>query len=120
MLCFDVVKRQIVSSYQKLSENEDMLWSLDDVIKFFEIFYYYHNKHCIYPHPFLRNKTIEWIICNIAYDDSGNDYCIEDYMYMIPQYFKTKFHNCDYSIVHFMSGDIRLMRYYELGGGFVK
>lgn len=38
---------------------------------------------------------------------------LEDYENMMDVYFKQYFPNCDYSLAHFMSGDIRLMRFYE-------
>lgn len=114
MLSFDVVRRQVITVYSKLSKQYNITWSLKEVETFFEIFYEYHKKCCKYEHPYLKNKTIDWIICNIGFDDNGMEYSLEDYRNMIPQYFKTSFDNCDYSIVHFMSGDIRLMRYYEV------
>ena len=36
-----------------------------------------------------------------------------DYPALIEAYFSQDFKNCDYSIAHFMSGDIRALRYYE-------
>ena len=38
---------------------------------------------------------------------------LEDYEKMMDAYFKQDFPNCDYSLAHFMSGDIRLVRFYE-------
>ena len=114
MLCFDVVERQVISAYSKVSQYKDMLWTLEEVKEFFKIFYDCHNAYCRYAHPFLKNETIERIIYNLGFDDNGMEYSLNDYKYMIPQYFRTRFYNCDYSIVHFMSGDVRLMRYYEV------
>lgn len=37
----------------------------------------------------------------------------EDYPDMIDAYFRQRFENCNYSIAHFMSGNIRVLRYYE-------
>lgn len=113
MFNFDVVMRQVESTYKKLSNHMNMSFSLEEVKKVFKLFYAYHERYCRYPHPYLRNSSIEWVIENIGSDDNGMEYSIDDYELMIPLYFRAKFFNCDYSIIHFMSGDIRLLRLYE-------
>ncbi len=112
MLDFGIVKRQVINAYFKLNKNSTLAWSLDDVMMFFKIFYAYHSKYAPYEHPHLKSESIEWIILNVSNDDTM-EYNLDTYKAIIPQYFRTRFDDCDYSILHFMSGDIRLLRYYE-------
>ena len=134
MFNYDVVERQVKSVYAKLkARNEEITeqWCLDDVLEFFRLFYHYHNLCCRYAHPFLKNKTIEWIIQNLSWcygeldrttgcieADVTNEmeFDIEIYREIIPQYFRTHYDNCDYSIVHFMSGCVRFVKLLDVGG----
>jgi hypothetical protein len=76
---------------------------------FFDLYEEYRGV----KHPFLKNETIKVIIEKMPSDDVF-EYDVCDYKEIIPKYFETEFINCDYSISHFMSGNIRQMRYYEV------
>jgi hypothetical protein len=118
---FDIVKRQIIQEYIKLygNDNSDFTFSLSDCIKIFRYFYtaYYDNFHKDHPH--LKNSTIKEIIEMFPYSESPTDYGYifdyepAEYPAMIDAYFKQSFKNCNYSIAHFMSGQIRALRFYE-------
>ena len=116
---FNIVKRQIINEYLKLYGDirKDDTWSLENCIAIFD--YYYKLYECTFgvEHPHITNKTVRDIIeklpflssdCNGVYDITP-----EDYPVMIEAYFTQAFQNCNYSISHFMSGDIRNLRYYE-------
>lgn len=117
---FTIVKRQIISEYIALygSDREGETWSLGDCIDVFRYFYrvYYQVFGC--AHPYLRNHTIRQIITAFPYL-SGDGYLQgelldpNDYPAMINAYFCQNFPACNYSIAHFVSGNIRQLRYYE-------
>lgn len=87
-----------------------------------EIFTYYiatYKKNFGKPHNYLRMETIKDIIVNLSFCEHSNgnsfDLEIDVYKELIDKHFDTIYKNCDYSISHFMSGDIRANRCYELG-----
>ena len=120
MTNFTIVKRQIILEYIKLygSDCPDDTWSLEACIDAFRYFYRrYEKTFGRYP-PRLANKTIRSIIQRFPYlDDSamGRAYDItpDEYPALIDAYFRQDFENCNYSIAHFMAGDIRTLRFYE-------
>lgn len=118
---FNIVKRQIITEYLKLygSDRESDQWSLGACL---DVFRYYFNAYRDYfgvDHPKLSNSTIKNIITAFPYvqdpERSARDFDLEpqDYPELIKAYFKQDFDKCNYSIAHFMSGDIRALRYYE-------
>ena len=120
MMDFTIVKRQIILEYIKLygSACPDDTWSLEACIDVFRYFYRrYEKTFGRYP-PRLSNKTVRSIIQRFPYlDDSamGRAYDItpDEYPPLIDAYFRQDFENCNYSIAHFMAGDIRTLRFYE-------
>ena len=117
---FTIVKRQIILEYIDLygSDREDSTWSLEACINVFRYFYRQYSRIFSYEHPRLSNNTIRRIIEDFPYlydDDMERDFDISPDMYpaMIDGYFNQDFEACDYSIAHFMSGKIRLLRFFE-------
>jgi len=87
------------------------------------VFRHYFKKHedaFKKVHPNIRLEQIESIIKIMPYLDRGERSSAEgviepeDYAALIDKHFKTRYRGCDYNINHFFSGDIRLMRYYEV------
>ena len=118
---FDIVKRQVVIEYLKLYGNpkEGDTWSLWECIEIFRYYYERYYKVFGVEHPHLSSKSISTIISNLPYfstDTPHNveyDFTPDEYPIMIDAYFSQDFTNCNYSIAHFMSGDIRMLRVYE-------
>lgn len=116
---------QIVANQIKKAYDETPCsWSLDDCLGVFE--YYFDKYHAImypYPHPHMSTRTIQEIISrlDLVEDAFGRGYPLEpdDYPEIINAYFAESFPDtyagCNCSIAHFMSGDIRLNRCFELG-----
>jgi hypothetical protein len=52
----------------------------------------------------------------VTLSDDGIDFDLDDtaIMDMMEQHFKTKYKNCDYNILHFMSDGVRIRRMYEV------
>jgi hypothetical protein len=122
MLDFEIVEKQIKKKYPSLSCTE---WTLEDYISVFRYYYdmfkFYRHKE----HPILSTNKIGeimWLLPRFD-NDFMNGYAIAE-MYpeyyigedmIIDKYFNTRFKNCDYSICHFISGNIRMLRFYECG-----
>lgn len=109
MLDFKIVLKQIATVYPQCTCKCSQL----EVINIFKMFYNMYEEYRGVKHPFLKNETMKIIIEKISNDDVF-EYKLEDYEVIIPKYFETEFSKCDYSICHFMSGNIRQMRYYEV------
>lgn len=110
-VCFDfkILEKQIKNCYKKVS----LSMSLDEVISVFKYFTDKHKELCNFEHPNMTNDTIISILNGI---DTG--YSIEMYFGMIDFYFTQNFvgnekDSCDYSIKHFMSGDIITNCFYK-------
>ena len=118
---FDIVKRQIIQEYLKIygEIRETDEWSLRKCIKVFEYYYTRYYEVIGNEHPHLSNKTISNIIMNLPYFSADEqhgtvyDFSPEQYPALIDAYFSQDFQDCNYSISHFMSGEIRMMRVYE-------
>lgn len=109
MFDYSILHRQIITAYKNCKTS----WSKVDVMKFFDLFYLEYFNKIGTDHPRLKTDTIAQIIEKLPCDDLFT-YELDDYRQIIPQYFNTEFRNCDYSLVHFMSGSIRQMRIYEV------
>ena len=110
---FVICERQIRKQYPLCCCS----WELQDVI---DVFRYYTEAYQYYtdrPHPFMSNTTIAKIIEALPQDENGMDYEPDDYYGdgLIYQYFDTKFYTSNYSMAHFVSGDIRANRMCEMG-----
>ena len=117
---FDIVKRQIEQEYIKIygDTRQDDIWSLEICVEIFNYYYQRYYETFGVNHPHLSNKSVSHIILNLPYCDSeyhGECYDLEpeDYPPIIDAYFKQHFSYCNYSISHFMSGEIRMLRFYE-------
>lgn len=116
---FEIVITQIVNQYAELYGLDENCqpWSVKDCVKVFNYFYKRYKATQRKQHPKLSNRTIQSIIENLPFCALQNgdyiDLYPEDYIYLIDSYFKTPFKSCNYSLAHFMSGDIRAYRLLE-------
>lgn len=112
---FRIVISQILDVYAKCETKFSVL----EVIQIFEMYYLYYEKYMFEPHPRLSNETIIDVINKLdcTFDSYGEEMFDMDevcyYEPLIKGYFELNFDNCNYSIAHFMSGEIRTLRYYE-------
>lgn len=105
--------------YNSVVENfPDFPYSFDEVMSVFVDFFRKYERYWGETHPPIRRELIRNYIQRMPFDDDGlrcmADIDAEDYPEIITNYFKTRFKNCDYRIAHFFSGDIRLLRLYEM------
>lgn len=109
---FGVVRRQIIKAYRLSDLNSSRTWSLETVMGIFEYFYDKYEAVFGVGHPHLRTETILTIINSLPSCDDL-DFEPDFYQDMIDNYFEQTFVRCNYSMPHFMSGDVRLYRAYE-------
>ena len=116
----NILKNQILQQYYCVStENNTYPFKFEEVIDIFVFYYEEYKKHMNTDHPILSNKNIKKIIEELPLcdDTSSNDYIElfpDLYPDMIKKHFETNYQNCDYNILHFISGSIRALRYYEV------
>lgn len=116
---FQVVERQIRSVYRKGMFSSWTVWTEDDYVRVFHDFYEAYKYYRGEAHPFLTNASIYKVMS--ALPECGGDDLHEfsldpdDYAeFLIDAYFQTRFQRgCNYSILHFISGNIRALRCYE-------
>ena len=110
---FNIVIRQIRKAYQTGSYR---LWSMEDFIEVFELFYGMYAVEVGRDHPRLTTETIARVMASLVEDDNGEIYLPADYLEsdLFERYFDTRFRpGCDYSVVHFTSGDVRHYKTFE-------
>ncbi len=111
---YSILRGMIASAYKKI---DNPTWTVKEYFKFFVTFLdkYKHEMgrdHYNIPMTKLLDIMNELPAIN---DEFGNPFDIEEEYYedIIDKYFATNM-DCDYSIYHFMSGNIRLYRFYEV------
>ena len=113
---FPLFKRLAIRAYHNVGGTS---FSLDETLYVFEYYFNKYEKTFKQVHPNIRMAQIERIIEVMPYIDNngtssaGCDIEPSDYETLIDKHFKTQYHNCDYNLNHFFSGDIRLLRFYE-------
>lgn len=111
----NIVINQIENAYKEIAA-PGIPWDKSECMEIFEYFYTQYEKTFGRPHPNIKTESIKKLIQAMPFitdPDTGKiDLEPQDYFRMIDDYFKQTFENCNYSIAHFMSGNIRLYRYY--------
>ena len=112
---YKILERQIISNYKQL---DNKVWTAADYIKTIEYFMRAYEKYRKRSHYPLSNENLKIIMHKLPFADNENDNQAEltpsDYKAMINRYFNTKYKNgCDYSIYHFLSDGVRIIKYYE-------
>ena len=116
-----------IAYFSRLAEREysavvrefpDFPYSFNDVMLVFVDFFQKYELHREEAHPPVKRELIRNYIRRMPFDDDGMR-CVADidpevYPEIITDYFDTRFKNCDYRIAHFFSGEIRLLRLYEI------
>ncbi len=114
----DVLQKQIIASCHRNEVNDsDMINEVSYIIRYFYFKYYCRFNR---EHPRLNNKTMDKCVFQLI---GGSDNCIvgtllgevnrDDYKLMIDKYFETWFADCDYHLPHFVTSNVRELRYYE-------
>lgn len=115
-----IVSKQIKVAYESLVKPE---WEYEEYKYVFRMFFDSYTDYFGKEHPHMKTETIRHIMEELPYcEDSTTNYgsakrwlSCEDYEELIPKYFETEFDDCNYSMAHFVSGNIRILRCYETG-----
>lgn len=100
---------------------EDYPFELKEVLGIFEMYFESYEREMNQTHPFITRTAIFKIledmpfVCDRHYDRFIN-LNVDDYRLIIDRHFQTVYKFCDFNIIHFFSGRIRLLRFYESSG----
>lgn len=116
--------RQITEKAYNRMEDTVNRYSLEEYIAIFEHFFSRYAENRGEDHPPIGCENIQRIMERMPYmgapDESIGgrnmfDYTADMYPAIVNQYFRTRFFpGCDYRIFHFMSGNVRELRVYEI------
>lgn len=112
----EILTRQLIAVHR---ENAATLpWDIMTYCEVIGLFISEYKKHIGRDHPNFTKRSLLVIMERLPaiYDEQFDDWIdldTDDYRAMIPKYFQTSFPHCDYSMHHFVSGNIRLMRWFE-------
>ena len=119
MFSFEYFKLLLKKAYQEVGDTSDMNYK--DVERVFNYYFSSYMKTFHKPHKNVKLGTIKELIQKLSLCEHSGEYNhvfeldVDAYKVIIDKHFKTQYDNCDYSISHFMSGDIRANRFYETG-----
>lgn len=105
-LDLNILKRQVYSVHAELKAQGNDLLSPEDTFQIIAAFYLIYAKRFGRPHVQYRNPHLAKIIGGLS-NDGANRFTMYDYQTLIPAYFDQQFKNCDYSMLHFVTGNIR-------------
>jgi DNA-binding transcriptional ArsR family regulator len=105
-------KTSFKKAVQKLSPNE---YAIENVSYYLAKYKKIFNKE----HPQLRLDQWQEVFSNIVlpYSETFNkEYELlgKDFQQVVDKHFQTRYNNCDYNILHFISGDIMTLRAFEV------
>ena len=91
----------------------DEIENPDEIIPAVEYYLERYEEYMGQHHPALKAKQWQTVINNIlAFDERGR-IGLEEIEKIIDKHFVTEYENCDYNILHFVSGDIIKHRFFE-------
>jgi hypothetical protein len=114
---FPLFSRLAERAYKSTGTTE---YTLEDVLSVFRQYFQRYEDTFRAVHPNIKLAQIERLIIAMPYIDSdgksgaGGNVTPDDYKALIDAHFNTQYRNCNFNISHFFSGDIRLLRYYEI------
>lgn len=119
---FDWVRfeRIVKLAYRRIDECR---YSLDDVLGVLRYFIETYEEIFDDVHPMLTVSQLEKIIAVMPWiEDNDLPWDTAEFLEpccyppMIDDYFATDFRSCDYRLNHFFSGNIRMIRFYQVQG----
>lgn len=134
MIDYSILTKQISRAYKEYLTN-DPIWTIGEFIEVITYYFSLYNKVFKRDHPILKTETLAEVMYKLPrdYEDEFSDYhkgyirgdyvakyepidYMDNGVALILRYFYTDFEECNYSICHFVSGDIRKLRMYEAMG----
>jgi mRNA-degrading endonuclease HigB of HigAB toxin-antitoxin module len=94
-------------------------FSLADVLGVFRLYFETYEKYFDKPHPLIKPEQVQRIIKVMPFVLNHYGEVLElgadDYRLMVERHFETTYQDgCDFNICHFFSGDVRLLRFFEV------
>nr|WP_312578240.1 hypothetical protein [Sedimentibacter sp.] len=116
---FKILNKQINKYYKELiKENGTLPYDLMGYIEIFEYFYKCYEEYTGNTHPKIKNDHIKKVMSDLPYivvDNVDEEVDVEDNKALIDAYFEQPWEEAiNPTILHFMSENIRLNRYYEV------
>lgn len=104
------LKRDLrLCDFQSFKERHTLRSDIIECIEYYMSLYWDYRGT---KHPDLKGEQWVNVAENLFYCD-GLEFSDTDMFAMMEKHFKTKYKDCDYNILHFMSGKIRELRMYE-------
>lgn len=91
----------------------DEIENPDEIIPAVEYYLERYEEYTGEGHPALKVRQWQTVINNILALDEPEQIGLEEIEIIIDKHFVTEYENCDYNILHFVSGDIIKHRFYE-------
>lgn len=102
---YGIFERQLKSAYFKAH----CAFSFDECLEIFTLYFDYYHQYLGREHPPLRTSKLIELLDDM---DGDGQFDVEDYPPMIEAYFNSPL-QCDFNVIHFFSGNIRELRFYE-------
>lgn len=121
---FNILERQLRAEGEKMRFNTNYITTVIDVTRYF-IEARSESKYVQTQHPVMTNEQVKKLLCSFYKSESGvfdfsnliADYGKENakifYKNCIDFYLSQNLKGCNYSILHFMSGEIRDICFYK-------
>ena len=107
----------VAEEHDAVKQTQRRPYTFEETMTVFRTFFEEYERRAWRRHPELSRQEIRSVLRRMPYfgdgTDPSEDIDPDTYPYIIEAYFDTNFKNCDYSIMHFMSGAIRKNRYHE-------
>ena len=120
---FEIFRKVATRAYEDIPDKRKC-YTLEQSLTIFEYFFKTYADKLGKEHAPIGRDNTRRLIEKLPYIDAKDaelgyfDIDPEEYPYIIDQYFGTRFFpGCDYRINHFLSGNIRELRLYEVQAG---
>lgn len=112
-----VVDRLTFLDYKNLLKDQSLTTSQEHQLEALKRFVECYETYMESPHPKLTIEQWEKAHDSMLYIESNgidHEFDVEDEEEMIYSYFETEFNDCNYSVLHYISGDLRAVRFYDV------
>ena len=110
------ISSEISMSFLEFAEKNPESIILDDIIPAVAYYMAIYKEYTNKDHPNLKESQWERVVAEILHVEAEyiDTYIeLDDLERMVGKHFVTKYDNCDWNILHFISGDIMKNRFYE-------
>ena len=118
----EIETRNFIEKAYKTIEPFEGMFTLAETVCVLSMYFDSYEYHTGRIHPFLKAEQLQRIIKQLDFCEGSfsglpfesTDLTVDDYAKIIPAHFRTQYRfGCDFNVNHFMTGDIRFMRWLE-------